>query len=210
MPHTDITQILFSAIKSESMKECLSDLNLYFYNRKHEGQIRDRLSLILNKEHGLNSLTEYPKIKAASTGRSAAVDMTVFSVGQTLATIELKHQYPIDLANSRVRELIIADFHRGVVYPTSHFILILQQRKIIKEPPFPNTIKYLEKSPFNIDQCLSSLESDERFPEYAQSKEIISISVDSNYISSTYHFIIYTLDRDTSHYFMKKPPLSNI
>lgn len=210
MPHKDITQVLLDAIKSESMKECLSDLNLYFYNRKHEGQIRDRLGLILNKEHGLEALTEYPKRKAVSTGRSAAVDMTVFSVGQTLATIELKHQYPIDLANSRVRELIITDFHRSVVYPTSHFILILQQRKITKEPPFPNTIKYLEKSPFNIDQCLSYLESDERFPEYAQSKEIISITVDSNYISSTYHFIIYTLKRDTSHYFINKPPLSSI
>lgn len=193
MTYKDITQTLLSAIKSNSMKECLTDLNQYFYNRKHETQIRDRLSLILNKEHHLNTLTEYPKGTAESTGSSAAVDMSIFSDNKALATIELKHQYPVDMPNSKVRELIINDFIRCVIYPTSHFILILQQRKVIKEPLLPKTIKYLEKTDFNINERLSHLEEDSRFPKNISSRDIITVEVQGDHLLSIYNFIIYTL-----------------
>lgn len=188
MTHKNITQVLLSAIKSKSMRECLTNLNLYFYNRKHETQIRDQLSLVLNQEHGLLTLTEYPKNK------NGAVDMSTFSKDQAIATIELKHQYPNDMTDTKgVIPPVISDFIKCVIRPTSHVILILQQRKVIKDLPLPNTIKYLEKKDFSIDERLSHLEKDSRFPKNISARDISTIEVQSDHILSIYHFVVYTL-----------------
>lgn len=194
MTHKDITQVLLSAIRSKLMRECLTNLNLYFYNRKHETQIRDQLSIILNQEHDFLALTEYPKKGADSASKGGAVDMSILSKDQAIATIELKHQYPNDMTNiGNVITPIISDFIKCVIHPTSHVILILQQRQVIKDLPLPNTIKYLEKKDFSIDERLSHLEKDSRFPKNISARDISTIEVQSDHILSAYHFVIYTL-----------------
>ena len=61
MKKENITKLLLNAIESEAMRSFLELLNEYFYNRKHETQIRDQLSIILNQNTSITALTEYPK-----------------------------------------------------------------------------------------------------------------------------------------------------
>ncbi|EYD91113.1 hypothetical protein AB98_1201 [Escherichia coli 1-176-05_S3_C1] len=44
------------------MHKKLNELNGYFYNRKHETQIRDELVVILNQISTLTALSEHPKL----------------------------------------------------------------------------------------------------------------------------------------------------
>ena len=44
-----IQDLLIEAISHDRMHKKLNELNCYFYNRKHETQIRDELVVILNQ-----------------------------------------------------------------------------------------------------------------------------------------------------------------
>lgn len=195
MTSESITALLQNAVASKEMKQTLKNLNAYFYNRKHENQIRDTLSIILNNTSSYHCLTEFPKRGNRSAQKGGAVDLSIYCNDLPIATIELKHQYPKDLNYLLVNKTIVADMLRCIEYPTSHFILILQHRSLIKEPPFPSSIKFLERNSKDISFYLSLLESTPLFPK-KYSQVITPITVTGDYLESTYYFVIYTLAKD--------------
>ena len=67
--HIDpVTLTLINAIKDPRVKQKLHELNLYFYNRKHENQIRDEITIVINENSDYLAMTEHPK------SRNGAVD----------------------------------------------------------------------------------------------------------------------------------------
>ncbi len=137
-----IQDLLLQAISHERMRQKLHDLNCYFYNRKHETQIRDELTLIINKISNLTALSEHPKCRAG------AVDLSIYDSsipesvnGAGIATIEIKHHYPKDLVLPQVKRDIALDISRVIFSPTTHFIHILQQRTLLERPSF-GRVKY--------------------------------------------------------------------
>lgn len=193
MKKENITKLLLNAIESEAMRSFLELLNEYFYNRKHETQIRDQLSIILNQNTSITALTEYPKQGKIGNKKGGATDLSIYCREELLATIELKHQYPKDLNYQGVIDAIIIDLFKKVKQPTSHFILILQQRTLLKVPPLAKTIKYLERDSSDISFYLDKLEQGSEFPKSYISKKLTKIDVKGRYLNSSYYFIIYAL-----------------
>ncbi|HDH9082445.1 TPA: hypothetical protein PJO43_004926, partial [Escherichia coli] len=118
-----IQDLLIEAISHDRMHKKLNELNCYFYNRKHETQIRDELVVILNQISTLTALSEHPKLGIG------AVDISLYNQSiltsehnGNVATIEIKHHYPKDLLYRQVQEDIISDISRVIVSPTTHFI----------------------------------------------------------------------------------------
>ncbi|MCU3660479.1 hypothetical protein N8W30_18605 [Enterobacter hormaechei subsp. steigerwaltii] len=64
-----IQNLLLEAINHERMHQKLYELNTYFYNRKHETQIRDELVVIINQISSVIAISEHPKL------RTGAVDL---------------------------------------------------------------------------------------------------------------------------------------
>ncbi|HEM6844620.1 TPA: hypothetical protein U2I45_001230 [Providencia rettgeri] len=184
-----ITSYLINAIKHPRIKQKLHELNLYFYNRKHENQIRDEISIVINENTDYFAITEHPKNK------SGAVDLSLYMMNEEvpnlIATIELKHHYPKDLSIPAVQNSIISDLTRTVSSQTSHFINIIQQRTLHKIPPV-SSVKFLQRNSSDITDYTSILENLGRFPlEYDKSSH--SITVQSEFVTSTYTFDIYSI-----------------
>lgn len=180
-----VTDEIEKAIRSAEFKSTLEILNEYFYNRKHEGQIRDSILICINKNSCLKGFSEHPKCRAG------AVDLSLLDKqNESVATIEFKHHYPKDLNLASDREAIIFDMTRTVKEKTTHFILILQERKQKSEDIFPplkymeRNDEYQEKYTFLIDKALNEIPL-----EY--SKSLISITVEAGPVLSKYTFIIY-------------------
>lgn len=53
-----IQNLLLEAINHERMHQKLYELNTYFYNRKHETQIRDELVVIINQISSVIAISE--------------------------------------------------------------------------------------------------------------------------------------------------------
>lgn len=68
-----IQDLLIEAISHDRMHKKLNELNCYFYNRKHETQIRDELVVILNQISTLTALSEHPKLGIG------AVDISLYN-----------------------------------------------------------------------------------------------------------------------------------
>lgn len=185
-----IQDLLIDAISSERMYQKLNDLNLYFYNRKHETQIRDELVTIINKTSPLTALSEHPKIGAGAVDISL-YDPSMLTVGHSdsVATIEIKHHYPKDLFLRQVQKDIISDISRVIVSPTTHFIHIIQQREIITPPSFGRA-KFLARNANDISLYVKSIEEMSAFPRSFQ-KESVRIEVRDNLIS-VYTFNVYS------------------
>lgn len=184
-----ITSYLINAIKHPRIKQKLHELNLYFYNRKHENQIRDEISIVINENADYLAITEHPKNK------SGAVDLSLYMMNEEvpnlISTIELKHHYPKDLSIPAVQNSIISDLTRTVSSQTSHFIHIIQQRTLHKIPPV-SSVKFLQRNSSDITDYTSILENLGRFPlEY--NKNSHSITVQSEFVTSTYTFDIYSV-----------------
>ncbi|HHE4652098.1 TPA: hypothetical protein ACPES3_002725 [Morganella morganii] len=190
MPQTDtIISILTEAIKNPHVFQKLLNLNLYFYNRKHENQIRDKISLVINKNSNYLAITEHPKNK------HGAVDLSLYKLtkedSSLIATIEFKHHYPKDLAIPAIQNSIISDLTRSVSNQTSHFVHIIQQRVVHKKPPVGD-VKFLQRNSDDIDNYVHILEKLEKFPsKYTKTRH--SITVKSEFITSIYTFDIYSL-----------------
>ncbi|MCI3235566.1 hypothetical protein MP997_13475, partial [Escherichia coli] len=75
-----IQDLLIEAISHDRMHKKLNELNGYFYNRKHETQIRDELVVILNQISTLTALSEHPKLGIG------AVDISLYN--QSILTSE--------------------------------------------------------------------------------------------------------------------------
>ena len=54
-----IQDLLIEAISHDRMHKKLNELNGYFYNRKHETQIRDELVVILNQIRALLNKSDF-------------------------------------------------------------------------------------------------------------------------------------------------------
>lgn len=190
-----IQELLMKAINHERMRQRLTDLNRYFYNRKHETQIRDELVIILNEIGPFAALSEHPKIAAG------AVDLSLYEphTSQPLpcictASIELKHHYPKDLLYRQVQEDILSDITRKVAVQTTHFIHIIQQRSVHQLPSL-GAVKYLGRNADSISDCVSTLENLPAFISCVLSKQSIAIEVPGD-ITSVYTFNVYTLGRE--------------
>ncbi len=185
-----VTSILAEVIKSPEMKQRLSDLNQYFYNRKHETQIRDEINILINKLPGCQAITEYPK------SGIGAIDLTVNYAQKdqphAVGTIEFKHQYPKDFRYAPVNNAIISDLLKVVEGPTSHFVLIVQQRTA-KAVPAVGMIKFMERNETleNIAKEVALLENLPAFAQNAVLKDKVAVSVSSELLDSTYIFMIY-------------------
>lgn len=189
-PITDtVTTLVIDAISHPRVKKKLHELNLYFYNRKHENQIRDEISIVLNENSDYLAMTEHPK------KINGAVDLSIYKVNDfecnLVSTIELKHHYPKDLTVSVVQNSIISDLTRTVESKTTHFIHIIQHRSVHKKP-LVSEIKYLHRDATNIANYTNILEGIDRFP-LKYHKNSHSITVQSEIMTSTYTFNIYTL-----------------
>ena len=168
-----IQDLLIEAISHDRMHKKLNELNCYFYNRKHETQIRDELVVILNQISTLTALSEHPKLGIG------AVDISLYNQSiltsehnGNVATIEIKHHYPKDL-------------------PTTHFIHIIQQRTKIKTPSF-GQVKFLERDASDISTYVQCLEELSSFPSNFHKKSVC-IEVLGE-IMSTYTFNVYSFD----------------
>lgn len=185
-----VTRILLDVIQSPEMKQRLSDLNQYFYNRKHETQIRDEISILINKLPSFHAITEYPK---SGVG---AVDLTVNHAQKDklhpVGTIEFKHQYPKDFRYGPVNNAIISDLLKEVDRPTSHFVLIVQHRAG-KAVPILGMAKYMDRNvPLeNVAQEVARLENLPTFSEKAILKDKVEVAVSGELLDSTYIFMIY-------------------
>lgn len=184
-----VTSTLIGAIKNPRVKQKLHELNLYFYNRKHENQIRDEISIVINENSDYLAITEHPK------SRNGAVDLSLYPVNKDesslIATIEFKHHYPKDLTIPAVQNSIISDLTRNLSSQTSHFIHIIQQRKIHKKPPVSD-VKFLQRNSDDIAYYTCLLEGLDKFP-LKYNKNSHSITVKSEFVESTYTFDIYSL-----------------
>ena len=184
-----VTSTLIDAITHQRTKQKLHELNLYFYNRKHENQIRDEISIVINENSDYLAITEHPK------NRSGAVDLSLYKLNEKksnlIATIEFKHHYPKDLIIPAVQNSIISDLTRSVSSKTSHFIHIIQQRLVHKDP-LVSGVKFLQRNSDNITHYTYLLENISEFPlKYNKSSH--SITVESEFITSTYTFDIYSM-----------------
>lgn len=187
-----IQDLLIEAISHDRMHKKLNELNCYFYNRKHETQIRDELVVILNQISTLTALSEHPKLGIG------AVDISLYNQSiltsehnGNVATIEIKHHYPKDLLYRQVQEDIISDISRVIVSPTTHFIHIIQQRTRINTPSF-GQVKFLERDASDISTYVQCLEELSSFPSIFHKKSIC-IEVLGE-IMSTYTFNVYSFD----------------
>lgn len=192
-----IQNLLLKAISHERMRQKLHDLNCYFYNRKHETQIRDELVLIINKISKLTAISEHPKCMRG------AVDLSIYDPsipvaenGGGIATIELKHHYPKDLLLWPVKRDIASDIARVVVSPTTHFIHIVQQRKLVDTPSF-GRVKFLERDADDISSYVRSVEEMSAFPSHFK-KESVCIEVQCK-LRSKYTFNVYSFEKETNH-----------
>ncbi len=165
-----IQDLLIEAISHDRMHKKLNELNCYFYNRKHETQIRDELVVILNQISTLTALSEHPKLGIG------AVDISLYNQSiltsehnGNVATIEIKHHYPKDLLYRQVQEDIISDISRVIVSPTTHFIHIIQQRTRINTPSF-GQVKFLERDASDISTYVQCLEELSSFPSIFHKK----------------------------------------
>ncbi|MBN3068619.1 hypothetical protein H5A34_10120 [Pectobacterium brasiliense] len=188
-----IQNLLLKAISHERMRQKLHDLNCYFYNRKHETQIRDELVLIINKISKLTAISEHPKCMRG------AVDLSIYDPsipvaenGGGIATIELKHHYPKDLLLWPVKRDIASDISRGVVSPTTHFIHIVQQRTLVDTPSF-GRVKFLERDADDISFYVGNLEKMSAFPRHFR-KESVCIEVQCK-LKSKYTFNVYSFEK---------------
>lgn len=186
-----IQDLLLKAIKHERMLQKLTELNTYFYNRKHESQIRDELAVIINQISSVIAVSEHPKLK------TGAIDLSLYERPVSrcedtccIATIELKHHYPKDLLHEQVQRDIMSDLSRVVVSPTTHFIHVIQQRDILT-PPLIGRVKFLERDAQDVSLYVRALEGLESFPRYFK-RDTVCIEVHGN-LMSTYTFNIYTL-----------------
>jgi hypothetical protein len=175
---------LVNAINSEHLKSTLSCLNKHFYNRKHEGQIRDAVLVELNERSDYVGVSEYPKCGVGS------VDLTLFSKENGLfsAATVFKHHYPKDLNNMVDVNSIISDVTRTVENKTTHFVLIIQVRGI-EGGKFVGPVKYMERNDSEVETYVKKLEADSRFPTYVEKRDV-SVEV-SDEMESTYYFYIY-------------------
>lgn len=187
-----IQDLLIEAISHDRMHKKLNELNGYFYNRKHETQIRDELVVILNQISTLTALSEHPKLGIG------AVDISLYNQSiltsehnGNVATIEIKHHYPKDLLYRQVQEDIISDISRVIVSPTTYFIHIIQQRTRINTPSF-GQVKFLERDASDISTYVQYLEELSSFPSNFHKKSIC-IEVLGE-IMSTYTFNVYSFD----------------
>ncbi|WP_447515305.1 hypothetical protein [Escherichia coli] len=187
-----IQDLLIEAISHDRIHKKLNELNCYFYNRKHETQIRDELVVILNQISTLTALSEHPKLGIG------AVDISLYNQSiltsehnGNVATIEIKHHYPKDLLYRQVQEDIIFDISRVIVSPTTHFIHIIQQRTRINTPSF-GQVKFLERDASDISTYVQCLEELSSFPSIFHKKSIC-IEVLGE-IMSTYTFNVYSFD----------------
>ncbi|CAM7794033.1 TPA: hypothetical protein ACVS3C_004082 [Enterobacter hormaechei] len=190
-----IQNLLLEAINHERMHQKLYELNTYFYNRKHETQIRDELVVIINQISSVIAISEHPKL------RTGAVDLSIYERPLScedecsIATIELKHHYPKDLLYEQVQKDIITDLSRSVVSQTSHFVHVIQQRTVSSHPKI-GKVKFLERDADNISPYVKTLEELACFPQDCQKKSVC-IEVHGT-VMSTYTFNIYTLRLNTS------------
>ncbi len=191
-----IQGLLLKAISHERMRQKLHDLNCYFYNRKHETQIRDELTLIINKISSLTALSEHPKCRAG------AVDLSIYDSsiterenGAGIATIEIKHHYPRDLVLPQVKRDIALDISRVIFSPTTHFIHILQQRTLNERPPF-GQVKYLERDDDDISFYVKGLEGMSLFPSNFK-KNSVCIEVQCK-VKSKYTFNVYSFEKSAN------------
>ncbi|MGK4443123.1 hypothetical protein ACSMDF_07105 [Yersinia enterocolitica] len=187
-----INDLLIAAISHVRMRHKLNDLNCYFYNRKHETQIRDELVIILNEISQLTAISEYPKFGFGAVDLSLYDHsmMTCGHHGNNVATIELKHHYPKDLLIGQVQKEIISDISRKVVSPTTHFIHIIQQRTMIR-PPIFGSVKYLERNATDVNFYVDALEQKHSFPKSFKKK---SVCIETHGdLMSAYTFNVYDL-----------------
>lgn len=182
-----VTEALESAIKSDRLKSVLTDLNMYFYNRKHEGQIRDALLVEISKNSLYVGLSEYPKSGAG------AVDLTLFHKNErldTAAVIEFKHHYPKDMNYKGCLDAIVSDTLRTVERHTTHFVLIMQVRNQSGSLPF-GSVKFMERNDSDVHKYIKKLEDYSEFPPWLEKrKTVISVIGD---IHSEYWFFIYKI-----------------
>ncbi|MDA8479822.1 hypothetical protein NNO04_14065 [Citrobacter sp. Awk 4] len=188
-----IRDLLMEAINHERMLQKLNELNTYFYNRKHETQIRDELVVIINQISPVIAISEYPKLRIGAVDLSLYESpLSSFEDNHSIATIELKHHYPRDLLLEKVQNDILSDISRTIVSPTTHFLHIIQQRDE-RARPLIGKVKYLERNARDISPYVKCLEELSTFPRNYR-KESISIEVQGD-IMSTYTFNIYTLSK---------------
>ncbi len=187
-----IHDLLMTAISHERMYQKLNDLNRFFYNRKHETQIRDELVIILNKISQLTAISEYPKLGFGAVDLSLYDHsmMTCGHHGNNVATIELKHHYPKDLLIEQVQKDIIFDISRKIVSPTTHFIHIIQQRTMIR-PPIFGSVKYLERNAADVNFYVDALEQEHSFPKSFEKKSVCIETYGD--LMSAYTFNVYDL-----------------
>ncbi len=182
-----VTEALVSAIKSDQLKSVLADLNMYFYNRKHEGQIRDALLVEISKNSLYVGLSEYPKSGAG------AVDLTLFHKNgglDTAAVIEFKHHYPKDMNYRGCLDAIVSDTSRAVERPTTHFVLIMQVRNQSEALPF-GPVKFMERNDPDVHTYVKKLDDYSKFPPWLEKREAMVSVVDD--IHSEYWFFIYKI-----------------
>lgn len=154
-----VSDALEKAIKSEYLKSTLNLLNKYFYNRKHESKIRDSILVCINETSSFKGFSEFPKTK------KGAVDLSLFDKQNNfVAAIEFKHHYPKDLNLSVDRKKIISDITRSVEEKTTHFILIMQERKLVLDEISP-PLKYMNRNDSDQEEYISRLEAEINFPK---------------------------------------------
>jgi len=178
----EFTQILIDSINSEFLKKRLDEINKHLYNRKQEGQIRDALLFDINNGSKLKGLSEFPK------KCHGAVDLTLFSEGNRVATIEFKHHYPGDLHLKSVIDSIIKDIGRVVEVPTSHFVLIIQEREIEEPNEILCELNYMNRNGgVNLDILEEYIRKIKCF-----TRHIKEITIGDS-VRSKYTFVVYEL-----------------
>ena len=199
LSNINIIESLASVIDSKEMKQELENLNEFFFNRKHENQIRDYLikSLCTNFPQTI-ALSEFPKIG------HGAVDLSWYEGDNLLSTLELKHQYPGDLSINKDVDKLVSDTPTGkrcVITPTTHFLLILQSREQIKPlESLPtsqgkytfgdgNYLKFMERNKTE-SETQELLENFEKKIEIVD-KKIVHQRVSSSWLKSEYSFYLY-------------------